>query len=154
MKKSKRKSLLLLVLALLVVLGTGGWMYMTHSHAHSKQSIPPLTAKNTTLVTFPSVTSNLQGNTHYISFTVSTLVYTATLTKLGGSTTATSGTGSTLLDTRVENALTLLSRQTPYQQLQTPTGVTLFQSQIKTQLQKIFGVHSIGTVYFPSLITQ
>ncbi len=119
------------------------------------QTVAPLTAANSTLVTESKITSNLAGTGHFIALTLVFRVRNTALAQAGGQpNNVTGGTGAPALDARIKADVTLLCRSTHYAQVQTPAGDAVFRRRLDQILVRIFGAHQVGQVYLPSFITQ
>jgi flagellar FliL protein len=148
-----------------VAVGAAGVYYglpgMIHSRAVAAAEVKltpnPFNAATAAVVTEGPIESNLAGAGHYASLTLSFQVSASALATAGGSAAASSGstgTGSPLLDGRIDNLVTDILRQTTYSQLQQSGGVSALKASISTVLQSVFGPGTIGSVYFSKLVTQ
>ncbi len=125
--------------------------------AEVKLTPQPFHAATAAVVTEGPIESNLAGAGHYVSLTLSFQVSASALAAAGGSAAAgggSTGTGSALLDGRIDNLVTDVLRQTTYSQLQGSGGVSTLKARISEVLQSVFGPGTIGAVYFSKLVTQ
>lgn len=146
-----------------VAVGAAGVYYglpgMIHSRAVAAAEVKltpkPFNAATAAVVTEGPIESNLAGAGHYASVTLSFQVSASALATAGGNAAASSGgTGSPLLDGRIDNLVTDILRQTTYSQLQQSGGVSALKASISEVLQSVFGPGTIGAVYFSKLVTQ
>ncbi len=124
--------------------------------AEVKLKPKPFSAATAAVVTEGPIESNLADAGHYASVTLSFQVSSSALAAAGGTVAASgaAGTGSALLDGRIDNLVTDVLRSTTYGQLQNSGGVSALKASITTVLQSVFGPGTIGAVYFSKLITQ
>ncbi len=157
------KKILLFVIIFIVGLGAGaaGIVFLEPSMlSHTPPPVieaVPFSSKTAVAITETSIQSNLAGNSHYVSFDLEFEVMPAALTAAGGSATAASGgsgTGSAELDAKIRNQLIALARSTPYSELVSSGGMTVFKDQVSAILQSIFGPDSVSDIYFSNLLTQ
>lgn len=133
-------------------------MLVAHVHTSHHPDPPPVfSPKKAVLISLPAMTANLQGGQHYLHIAVSFEVdpkglKTAGIKKKPAA--GSSGTGDPVVDDKIQQALTLLARQTSYTQLQTSAGVKQFTNAIRQQLLPIFGPGMVGPVFVPTLLTQ
>lgn len=160
-----KKVLMFLIVFLLGLAGGAAGMYygmpaMIHARAVAAAKVKltptPFNAAKAILVTESGLQSNLASPGHYIrmdlSFQVSPTAYQAQ----GGTTAggASGGTGSPLLDARIQNMVLDILRSYSFQAVSTSGGLSALKVQISTGLQSIFGPGTIGHVYFSNLVTQ
>jgi flagellar basal body-associated protein FliL len=147
-----------------VVVGAGalylGMPAVVHARAvaaaEAKVTPAPFNAADATVVTVGPIESNLASAGHYVSLSLSFQVSTRAFIAAGGSAggAGSTGTGSPLLDARIDNLVTDILRATSYGALEQSGGVSVLKASISTALQSVFGPGTIGAVYFNSLVTQ
>lgn len=153
-----------IIFVLGVVVGAGalylGMPAVVHARAVAaavaKLKPTPFNAADATVVTEGPIESNLGSAGHYVSLSLSFQVSTSALTAAGGlpGDSGSTGTGSPLLDARIDNLVTDILRATSYGTLAQSGGVSVLKASISTALQSVFGPGTIGAVYFNSLVTQ
>ena len=162
------KSLLRLVLIFLVglVVGAGGVYFgvpsVVHARAEAAAKVKlqptPFNPKTAVVVTESNLQSDLADPGHYIDLTLSFQVSEAAFVAAGGNPAAaqsgSGGTGSPLLDAKIDNAVIDVLRSTSYGALSSSGGLAVLKMDISTALQSLFGPGTIGGVYFSNLVTQ
>lgn len=152
----------LIVLVLVFVLGVGsggGAMFMFGKTVLGQGAAPPAPFNAATAVSVveSSIQSNLAGGSHYVRFSVQFTVAPAALVAAGGTVAGAkggAGTGSALLDAKIQQDLVELARSTSYTAVTSAGGMSTFRRLVQLVLESVFGNGTIGQVYFPSFLTQ